>query len=108
MSNLYNASDVTGHEYTRAYQVLIDHPIGKPPRATFFEERVLQTQGPPRTHAVGSLDVPYDPDAQIEVRNPMTGDLTGQSVSMGELHALLFSAYFHFATVRDAAGGEEE
>lgn len=108
MSELYRPTDVAGREYTRAFQVVIDNPSpARPPAITFFEERVLATSnGERRRMPAGKLEVGFDPTAQIPLLDPRTGEDTGQTVSLPEMYAAVYSIYMHSAKARDAAGSD--
>ena len=47
------------------------------------------------------LTIEFDPAKVITLRNPETWELTGQTITMGEIYALIASAYWHFAGERD-------
>lgn len=109
MSELYKPGNVTGSEWTRAYQIVIDHRRNRPPVATFFEERVLATDtGSVRTSPKGAVALTFDPAALIPVLDPTTGEPTGTTITQGELYALVYSAYLAAATARDAAQEEPD
>lgn len=102
--HLYQPSDVVGAEFTRCYQVIIDNRIDAPPVATFAEERVLVPgDGPTRRWPTGQCAAVYDPEAEIPILDPATGASTGATITMAALYGLLYSAYLHTATTRDAA-----
>lgn len=104
----YAEQQTIGVEWTRCYQVVIDNRHGAQPRAVFHEQRVLQPDsGPARVSAVGQVELPYDPAAVIVLRDPATGDATGESITGADLYQMVYSAYLHAALARDAAGQEE-
>lgn len=104
MSSLYKPSEVAGTEYTRAHQIVIDNRRpDQPPTITFFEERVLNTtSGDRRRFPQGQLQMGYDPAAQIPLLDPRTGEDTGQTISLPEVYAAVYSIYMHAAKARDA------
>jgi hypothetical protein len=103
MSN-YNEQAVTGTEWTRCKRVVIDNPLAQPPEIRFDEEVALTTSGGATMKtAIGYLNVPFDPDAVIDIYNPATGEPTGQTITQGEMYALVYSAYLTAATARDVA-----
>lgn len=108
MSTLYQPTDVAGQEYTRCYQVVIDNHRQRAPVATFFEERVLLMEAGSRAQASSQVELPYDPAVEIALYDPTTGEPTGQTITGGELYAMVYSAYMHAALARDAAGAEED
>ncbi len=55
-----------------------------------------------RTPAPG-MALPFDPAKTIALRDPATGEPTGQTVTYAEAYALLYSAYLSAAAERDAA-----
>lgn len=106
MSALYQPSDVSGSEFTRCYQIVIDNRLNNAPEVVFHEERVLVVSaGPDRHWPIGHCCSPYDPLAEITVLNPATGLPTGDVVTQGQLYALIYSAYLAAAVARDTAGG---
>ena len=108
MSN-YNEQGVTGAEWQRAKRIVIVNPLGGTPEIRFDEETVLTTSAGQTIHNPhGYLNVAFDPDAVIDIYNPLTGEATGQTVTQGEVHALLYSAYLTAATARDAAANPIE
>lgn len=109
MNDLYNPSTVAGTEYTRCYQIVVDNPAGRPPVATFQEERVLAfgPAAPERRWPTGQCVLTYDPATAIPILDPATGAATGATIEMAALYALLYSVYLYAARARDAAGGGE-
>ena len=104
----YAERQTTGVEWTRCFQVVVDNRSGVAPRATFFEQRVLQPDsGPVRASAVGQVEMQYDPAAVIALRDPATGEETGETITGADLYQVIYSAYLHAALARDAAGAEE-
>ena len=100
----YNETTVTGQSWQRCCQVVIENPRTGAPVVRFEEERVLALAGGTemRTPAAG-LSVPFDPAMAIVMRDPATGEPTGQTVTYADAYALLYSAYLSAATERDAA-----
>ena len=104
----YAEQRTTGVEWTRCFQVVVDNRFGVAPRATFFEQRVLQPDsGPVRVSAVGQIEMPYDPAVVIALRDSATGEETGETITGADLYQMIYSAYLHAALARDAAGQEE-
>ncbi len=103
----YHTAAVTGEEWTRTYQIVIDNRLGGVPATTFFEERVMLTDGGDSRHwATGHCRIVYDEAAEIPILDPATGEATGSSITLAALYGLLYSAYIHAATQRDQAGQE--
>ena len=103
MSN-YNEQSVTGTEWTRCKRIVISNPLAEQPEIRYDEETVLATSaGQTLKNAQGYLTVPLDPSAVIDLYDPATGQPTGQTVTQGEVYALVYSAYLTAATARDVA-----
>jgi hypothetical protein len=103
----YKEATVTGQSWQRCNQIVIENPRHATPVVRFDEERVLvlQTGSEVRT-PVGTLTLPFDADKTIPLRNPATGELTGNTTTYGEAYALLYSAYLAAATERDGPPAE--
>lgn len=100
----YNESQVAGHVWQRAHQIVIDNVRGTPPTIRFDEERVVAFEdGTEIRNPLGSLVVPFDPAKQVPLLNPLTGEPTSTSISHGEVYAIIYSAYIAAASERDAA-----
>lgn len=100
----YNESTVSGHIWQRCHQVVIDNPRNGVPSVRFDEERVLALNGGAEVlQPAGTLAVPFDPATVIPLRDPATGELTGETTTYGDAYALLYSAYMAAALERDAA-----
>ena len=103
MSN-YSEQPVTGVEWTRCKRIVIDNPLAQVPAIKFDEETALTTTGGATLKtALGYLTVPFDPAAVIDIHNPLTGEPTGQTVTQGDVYALVYSAYLTAAKARDLA-----
>ena len=105
----YREATVMGQSWQRCNQIVIENPHKGAPVVRFDEERVLalQTGRDVRTPA-GSLALPFDPSKIIPLRDPATGELTGEVASYGMAYVLLYSAYLAAATERDDAAAPPE
>ena len=100
----YKQTTATATTWQRCNQIVIDNPRGAPPTLRFDEESVTSLpDGTEIKRLVGTLALPFDPAQIIPLRNPVTGELTGDNSSYGAAYTLLFSAYMAAATARDAA-----
>lgn len=101
----YQHSNVTGESWTRAKRIVIENPLGETPVAKFVEEKVVNVdQGEKFFKDQGVLEVKTDTetmDEKIPIVDLTTGVDTGATITYGELHALLKSAYIHYAKKRD-------
>lgn len=103
MSN-YNEQSVTGTEWTRCKRIVIDNPLAAQPAIRFDEEAALTTSvNTTMKNALGYLTVQFDPTSVIDLYDPITGEATGQTVTQGEIYALVYSAYLTAAKARDVA-----
>lgn len=100
----YDESTVSGQTWQRCHQIVIENPRTGDQVVRFDEERVLLLDGGAEVRTpVGALAVVFDPAREIPLRNPMTGELTGESTTYGAAYVLLYSAYLAAALERDAA-----
>lgn len=99
----YNETSVAGSSWQRCHQVVIDNRFGVTPSIRFDEEQVTTlTGGATVRRLLGSLTVPHDPTETVELRDPSTGEATGETITQGEAYAILYSAYLGAALDRDA------
>lgn len=98
----YAETTVTGQVWQRCSQIVIDNPRHATPTVRFEEERVvsLDTGDELRKPAAG-ITQDFDPALVVPLRNPVTGELTGASISYSDVYAILYSAYIAAATARD-------
>ncbi len=105
----YREATVSGQSWQRCNQIVIENPHKGVPVVRFDEERVLALQAGAgvRTPA-GTLALTFDPAKTIPLRDPATGELTGESATYGAAYVLLYSAYLAAATERDSAAAPAE
>ena len=105
----YKESSVTGNAWQRCKQIVIDNRRAAPPTLRFDEERVTAlSDGDEVRRDLGSLTLAFDPTAIIQIRDPETGDLTGETITHAEFYAMMHSAYLSTALARDAAANPPE
>ena len=98
----YKEAAVTGTSWQRCCQIVIDNPRNAVPTVRFDEESVMaMSDGTEVRRTVGNLALPFDPAKLIPLRDPATGELTGDVSSYGMAYVLLYSAYLAAATERD-------
>ena len=100
----YKESVVAGQQsqHQRCYQIMINNPHDVAPSVRFDEELLLALpDGSKINRQVGGITVPFDQLKSIPIRNPATWELTGQSITFGEVYAILASAYWQAALERD-------
>ena len=101
----YKESLVTGQQsqHQRCYQIIVSNPYDSAPTVRFDEELLVTLpDGTKLNRHIGGMTVPFDPAKSVAIRNPLTWELTGQSMTMGEINAVLASAYWQAALERDA------
>ena len=101
----YKQSTVAGTTWKRCHQVVLDNPLGVVPTIRFDEQEVLAIDGRAVEikRSAGSLSLPFDAAQPIALRDPDTGELTGDTSTYGAVYALVYSAYMAAADARDAA-----
>ncbi len=100
----YKQTTATATTWQRCNQIVIDNPRNGAPSVRFDEETVTALAiGEEIRHQVGTLSLPFDPAQTIPLRDPASGELTGQESSYGMAYVLLYSAYMAAAQARDAA-----
>lgn len=105
MTNLYRPGQITGQSYMRTNRIEITNKAAHlPPSVVFHEERVIEGPNGVMTRIPeGQCHLEYDPAAEIPLLNPLTGEASGQMLTMDELHAIVYSVYLYAAKARDAA-----
>lgn len=100
----YKQATTAATTWQRCNQIVIDNPRQGAPSVRFDEETVTaMALGDEIRRPVGTLSLPFDPAQPIPLRDPATGELTGQTSSYGAAYVLLFSAYMAAAQARDTA-----
>lgn len=99
----YKETQVTGKKWQRCNVVHIDNPHQAQPTVTFAEQEVAEVDGATFQTQLGQIVFPFDPAATINLRDPSTGELTGTTVTGGDVYAALYSLYIQSALERDAA-----
>lgn len=100
----YRETTAEGTSWRRARQVAISNPLdaNSIKEILFFEEDVA-TLGDKTFHTdSGIVKAVYEPDAVINLRNPQTGEFTGNTLLQKEVYQALFSLYLDAAEARDA------
>ena len=100
----YNESTASGTTWTRCDQIVIRNPFaGLEKSATFSEENVAVIGEKILMSRAGFLNKVFNPSEVIELRDPITGETTGETVTHQELYNILYSLYIQTATARDQA-----
>jgi hypothetical protein len=104
----YKESAISAVRHVRTNRINIENGLGAYPIITFAEEEVytLEKNGIV-ARPVGSLSaVLDDPKAMIELRDPNTWELTGESIPMMLVYQALGSTYINMALERDKKQAE--
>lgn len=100
----YRETSLTGTAWQRCHAIVIFNPRSGSPSVRLEEERVIAlADGSELRSPAGAVVVPFDPARQIPLRDPATGELTGESTTFGAAYAILYSAYLAEALARDEA-----
>ena len=97
----YNQQTVSGTSWQRAYQILILNPLGQAPTVRYDEEQVINLNNEQIKQFVGNLGYTLDPLGIIELRDPETLELTGETIPVATVHVALLSDYINRALERD-------
>jgi len=101
MSINYDESPIAGTRWTRCHSVVLSNSYGAPPSIGMGEEELMLIEGsstPLRT-AHRWFTASFDPNAEIALRDPSTGQLTGGKTTQGAVHVALYSFYRALAEV---------
>lgn len=104
----YKEAPVSGTQWSRCNGIYISNPIGGQPVVNWQEETVVDVGGKRYVEVGVCLSAPFDPAQVIELRDPATGELTGQTATGMDVYAILFSGYMQAALARDAAAALAE
>lgn len=100
----YKATTVTGTQYQRCNGIYIDNTMNAVKTVRMQEELVSILGGQTIRQPLPGLEFAFNPDEVIALRDPVTGELTGSTITGMEVYAVLYSLYYQKAQERDAAG----
>ena len=87
--DLIGQQDVNAISYKKAAVIMFNN-TGAVPEMQVFEDTVIPNVMTQRT---GQYTVPYHPDISIPLINPLTGELTGDTLPIDNLMAIMYSVY---------------
>lgn len=99
----YKQSDIAGTQWVRVRSVDIQNPYAGNATVTFKEEKIAQV-------GTEAINIPFsaqplfdviNPEREINLINPATGEPIGQVVTEGFLYMAIFSKYMELAKKRD-------
>lgn len=108
----YKQSEIAGTRWTRCNRISILNPHSSQgaPSVVFDEEDAIAIGSSIVTLPCSLAPIPFvnfNPSEVIDIYDPMTGEKTANTITMGEIYALMFSAYMTKATMRDQTPPEE-
>lgn len=106
--NLINQQDVNTTSYKKAAVIMFNN-AGTTPEMQVFEDTVIPDVMTQRT---GQYTVPYHPDISIPLINPLTGELTGDTLPVDNLMAIMYSVYafartYHPPVIEEQPNGND-
>lgn len=93
----------TGVAWTRCKTVSIENPVLEKAYVNFIETKCAMVGDFASEQFVGTISKEFDPTAVINLRNPETGELTGQTTTHADLYVAIYSLYIQSALERDEA-----
>jgi hypothetical protein len=94
-----------GKTWQRCYSLTILNLRNEIPRVR-YEEQVVSIVGDVEvSRPVGSCESQFSAGKTFELRNPLTNELLGKTVTEADLHVMLYSHYMATAAARDAKAG---
>ena len=90
--NLIGQQDVNATSYKKA-AIIMFNDTGDIPEMQVFEDTVIPVGDRVITQRTGQYTVPYHPDISIPLINPLTGELTGETIPIDNLMVIMYSIY---------------
>lgn len=99
----YKETTGSGSVWTRANRAMILNPLEAniPKQISFFEETVAQFNDTIIKSDSGYVSAYYSPNGLIELRDPATGEKTGETIVQSKVYQALYSLYLAAAEDRD-------
>lgn len=98
----YKETNVSGKSWQRCHTVVIYNPYDQTASIALREEQVTEAGGERFFKPMGEIKFPFDPNASIALKNPITGEDLGQSMTQQQIYVALWSLYMAKAAARDA------
>lgn len=99
----YQETQVAGTKWQRCNQVVLNNPYSGTPTIEMKEETIATFDGNIFSQTKSGLAFNFDPSGVIALRNPQTGELTGDTTSQGAVYVAIYSLYVQAAMERDVA-----
>ena len=90
--SLIDRQDVNATSYKKAAVIMFNN-TGDIPEMQVFEDTVIPLEDTVLTQRTGQYAVPCHPDINIPLINPLTGELTGDTMPIDNLMAIMYSVY---------------
>jgi hypothetical protein len=90
--NLIGQQDVNATSYKKAAVIMFNN-TGAVPEMQVYEDTAMPLGDTVLTQRTGQYTVPYHPDINIPLINPLTGELTGDTMPIDNLMAIMYSVY---------------
>lgn len=97
----YQQQTIQGSSYQRCNRIVIENPHNSVPAVTFIQEKIIVAGDSTIAVPVGNFAIEIDLAEVVELRNPETWELTGTTVTVGELYTGIASMYWKKALERD-------
>lgn len=108
----YNQKTIDGESWERARRIVFENPLDSAKSVKFVEERVIRSGGRDIKEPIGlkefKLTSAEDYEKTFNVIDPTTGVLTGETLSYGDLHQIIFSLYIQLKKEEDGSIAAEE
>lgn len=105
----YKEQTTQAKSWQRCYRMVCENVRGQQPFVECLEEVVTEAGDAQTSRQVPGCKLMYDPDGDpIDMRDPLTGEKVGATMSQVEVYAVLYSLYRHAADTRDAQANQEE
>jgi hypothetical protein len=99
----YQETTGSGTSWRRAKQVLIKNPLDTSQKPIMFFEEDVAIVGDKQFTSEGHIvSTNYDPEYPINLRDPETGEKTGNVVTQALVYQALYSLYLDLAERRDS------
>lgn len=104
--SIVNDTPITGRQYERIFRITCENPLAGNHSITFERMRVIEIPGmqPVETY-IGPITEGFSAESaaqEFPMRDPATGELTGETVTDGQLFAMLYSRSIHAMAKADA------
>ena len=98
----YQETTGSGTSWKRARQVIVNNNYEGSKNILFFEEDIAELGGKIFRSEAGMVATLFDPEYIINLRDPETGERTGNVVLQSLVYQALYSLYLDLAEQRDA------